>query len=131
MNGFVGGTVEKDVYGYTTYRMYIKESDLIRPGPSKTWVFVDEHPDSINDGLFGMHMPPSTLWPSQASWDDVPASYHNNACGFAFADGHAEVHKWQDANTLAPIRRFNPSSATSLTSPRDSKWMVERTSAPL
>ncbi len=25
---------------------------------------------------------------------DLPASYHNGACGISFADGHAEVHKW-------------------------------------
>jgi prepilin-type processing-associated H-X9-DG protein len=27
---------------------------------------------------------------------DVPATYHNGACGFAFADGHSEIHKWVD-----------------------------------
>ena len=131
MNGFVGGTTERDVYGYTTYRMFVKESEFIRPGPAMTWVFVDEHPDSINDELFGMQMPPSTLWPYAATWDDVPASYHNGACGFSFADGHGEIHKWRDKNTLAPILKTHPSSATGLTSPRDNVWMVARTTAPL
>jgi prepilin-type N-terminal cleavage/methylation domain-containing protein/prepilin-type processing-associated H-X9-DG protein len=131
MNGFVGGTTEKDVYGYTTYRMFLKETDFTRPGPSMTWVFLDEHPDSINDELFGMHMPPATLWPSAASWDDTPASYHNGACGFGFADGHGEIHKWLDATTKAPIRQSVPSSATGLTSPKDNAWLVARTTAPL
>jgi len=130
MNGFIGGTTEKDIYGYTTYRMFLKETDLTAPGPAKTWVFVDEHPDSINDGLFGMHMPSTAAWPASTTWEDVPASYHNGACGFSFADGHAEIHKWRDGNTLAPIIKTHPSSATGKTSPNDSAWIIERTTAP-
>jgi prepilin-type processing-associated H-X9-DG protein len=30
------------------------------------------------------------------SIQDYPASYHNNAAGFYFADGHAVIHKWRD-----------------------------------
>jgi prepilin-type N-terminal cleavage/methylation domain-containing protein/prepilin-type processing-associated H-X9-DG protein len=131
MNGFVGGTTERDVYGYTTYRIFLKESEFVKPGPAMTWVFVDEHPDSINDELFGMHMPAAASWPNATSWDDVPASYHNGACGFSFADGHGEIHKWRDQNTKAPILKTSPSSATGLTSPRDNAWMVARTTAPL
>ena len=130
MNGFVGGDCEVTVYGITTYRIYKKDTDLTRPGPSMTWVFVDEHPDSINDGLFGMHMPPATLWPSAASWDDVPASYHNRACGFGFADGHSEIKKWLDNNSVWPVAQKNPCTGAGTTSTRDSAWMVARTSAP-
>ena len=25
----------------------------------------------------------------------MPATYHNGACGFSFADGHSEIHKWR------------------------------------
>jgi prepilin-type processing-associated H-X9-DG protein len=64
-----------------------KMSGLTIPGPSQTWVYVDEHPDSINDaGCF----PPN----SDVNIVDVPANYHNGACGFAFADGHSEIRKW-------------------------------------
>ena len=131
MNGFVGGTAERDVYGYSTYHMYLKESDLTRPGPSMTWVFLDEHPDSINDWLFGLHMPPVTLWPQAASWDDMPASYHNGACGFSFADGHCEIHKWLDQNSKPAILKQTTAASSGLTSPKDSPWVVARTSAPL
>jgi prepilin-type N-terminal cleavage/methylation domain-containing protein/prepilin-type processing-associated H-X9-DG protein len=130
MNGFIGGDAMRTVYGYTGYRIYLKESDFVRPGPSMTWVFVDEHPDSINDCLFGLLMPSVLTYPAAAAWDDIPASYHNGACGFSFADGHAETHKWLDQNTKAPILRTHPSSSTGLTSPRDNVWMVQRTSAP-
>jgi prepilin-type N-terminal cleavage/methylation domain-containing protein/prepilin-type processing-associated H-X9-DG protein len=131
MNGFIGGNAEQTVYGYTTYRIYLKESDLTRPGPATTWVFLDEHPDSINDWLFGLHMPPVTLWPQATSWDDMPASYHNGACGFSFADGHCEIHKWLDQNSKPPILQQNPAASSGLISPRDSPWIVARTSAPL
>ena len=30
---------------------------------------------------------------------DVPATYHDNAGNFSFADGHSEIHKWRDART--------------------------------
>ncbi len=130
MNGFVGGYCERDIYGYTTYRMFLKESDFVAPGPSKTWVFVDEHPDGINDALIGMKMPAASAWPTFTVWDDLPASYHNGACGFSFADGHSEIHKWLDANTRAPILKQSPSTGTGKTSIRDNAWMVERTTAP-
>jgi prepilin-type N-terminal cleavage/methylation domain-containing protein/prepilin-type processing-associated H-X9-DG protein len=134
MNGFVGGTTEQTIYGYTTYRMFLKESQFTRPGPAMTWVFLDEHPDSINDGLFGMHMPTVNRWPNASTWDDVPASYHNGACGFSFADGHGEIHKWLDSQTKPPIQKRSPAQAanagTGALSQRDSAWMVARTTAP-
>ena len=137
MNGFIGGLTEYTVYGYTNkYRVYLKETDLVQPGPAMTWVFLDEHPDSINDGLFGMNMPSPNNWPKYVPWDDVPASYHNGACGFSFADGHAEVHKWLDLQSKPPIRQVAPAGVSGVNgyatvSQRDSSWMVARSSAPL
>ena len=70
------------------YKGAAKASALTIPGPVQTWVYVDEHPDSINDaGCF----PPD----SAANIPDAPATYHNGAAGFAFADGHSEIHKWK------------------------------------
>jgi prepilin-type processing-associated H-X9-DG protein len=34
---------------------------------------------------------------------NTPAAYHNGACGFLFADGHAEIHKWLDPRTKPPV----------------------------
>jgi prepilin-type N-terminal cleavage/methylation domain-containing protein/prepilin-type processing-associated H-X9-DG protein len=73
------------------YRHIKKATDFLYQGPSETWVYLDEHPDSINDaGFFN---------PYAASWVDLPATYHNGACGLSFADGHAEIHKWRDSLT--------------------------------
>jgi prepilin-type N-terminal cleavage/methylation domain-containing protein/prepilin-type processing-associated H-X9-DG protein len=72
----------------TIYRGAKKASDLLIPGPSQTWVYMDEHPDSINDaGAFA----PNTA----NNIPDAPATYHNGAAGFAMADGHSEIHKWR------------------------------------
>jgi hypothetical protein len=68
------------------YKHFIKASDFLYPGASGTWVFVDEHPDSMNDaGFFN---------PYATEFIDVPSAIHCGGCGFSFADGHAEIHKW-------------------------------------
>ena len=67
--------------------IYKKESFITRPGPANLWLFIDENPSGINDGSF-------ICDPQIQNWIDYPASYHNGAGGMAFADGHAEIHKW-------------------------------------
>jgi prepilin-type processing-associated H-X9-DG protein len=112
-------------FGDSTFRKYLKNSDFVDPGPSMTWVLVDEHPDSINDGFFIVDMLgyPS---PSQTKMRDVPASYHNKACGFSFADGHSEIKKWHDPRTMPPIKKAalpDPNQANN----KDAIWLWERT----
>ncbi len=70
------------------YVFISKISDFHYPGPSDCFVFLDEHPNSINDsGFFSYRR-------DIGSFIDFPGTYHNGACGFSFADGHAEIHKW-------------------------------------
>jgi prepilin-type N-terminal cleavage/methylation domain-containing protein/prepilin-type processing-associated H-X9-DG protein len=76
----------------TNYQQFMKDSDIV--DPSSIFVFLDEHPDSINDGYF--------LITENQTWDDLPASYHNGAGSFSFADGHAMIHRWQDSTTIQP-----------------------------
>jgi prepilin-type N-terminal cleavage/methylation domain-containing protein/prepilin-type processing-associated H-X9-DG protein len=77
--------------GQTAYRIYAKSSDIINP--AQTFVFVDEHPGSINDAAFANQVAGSQNQGS-ARIIDFPANYHNGACGFSFADGHAEIKRW-------------------------------------
>ena len=104
------------------YRHIKKFSQFTYPGPDGTWVYTDEHPDSINDsGLFNPH-----AW----SWIDMPATYHNGACGFSFADGHSEIHKWR-ASMASPralaVKFTNGSDMPGLLAPavrdQDIAWM--------
>jgi prepilin-type processing-associated H-X9-DG protein len=77
----------------------IKVSDVVMP--SAIWVFLDEHPDSIDDGLF-------SLDDSGNTWTEMPAWYHSgNACVFSFVDGHCELHKWVDPTSLIPVRELS------------------------
>ena len=74
-------------------QQFVKEIDF--RDPSSIFVFLDEHPDSINDGYF-------LDTPDALEWVDLPASYHNGGGSFSFADGHAEIHRWRSALTVRP-----------------------------
>jgi prepilin-type processing-associated H-X9-DG protein len=95
--------------------------------PVKTWVLVDEHPDSVNDPAFAVQMVKPDAKTAQII--DVPASYHNGACGFSFADGHAEIHKWRGSRIQVPVRNKDlplPLGAAG-DSLKDVLWMSENT----
>jgi hypothetical protein len=78
----------------TAYRQFLRLSDLSQP--DHTSVFLDEHPDSINEGYF-LNQDTATVW------GDLPAGLHDGAGGFVFADGHAEIHRWEGAATQMPV----------------------------
>jgi prepilin-type N-terminal cleavage/methylation domain-containing protein/prepilin-type processing-associated H-X9-DG protein len=108
-----------------TYRQYIKVSNLTAPLiPSKAWIFIDEHPNSINDGYFQVGMT-SDLFP------DVPASYHNKGAGFSFADGHSEIKRWKNSNTILTPQAGIPPVHNLAAGPnnQDLIWLRERTTA--
>jgi prepilin-type N-terminal cleavage/methylation domain-containing protein/prepilin-type processing-associated H-X9-DG protein len=130
MNAFLQG----GAYGFTsestwypTYRCYNRLADIVNPGPANLFVAVDEHPDSINDGW--IIIDPTT----PNSWgNDLPASYHNGACGFTFADGHSEIHKWLEKSTSAPVQQlahgdFPGTSPVDL----DIQWAVQHATVPI
>jgi prepilin-type processing-associated H-X9-DG protein len=84
------------------FKVFRKLTEMTRPGPTMTFVFLEEREDSINDGFFIVQM---NGYPNiaQTVMVDFPASYHGKAADFAFADGHAEIHKWRDARTCPPL----------------------------
>jgi prepilin-type N-terminal cleavage/methylation domain-containing protein/prepilin-type processing-associated H-X9-DG protein len=102
------------------YYTYGKFGDFITPGPSRTWVLLDEEPLSLNDAGFAVGM-------VRAEWIDWPSTFHNNAAGFAFADGHSEIHQWKDRRTKVgrSVSRLTVSNPLSV----DYTWISERTSA--
>src|SRR6266851_7483910 len=83
-------------FGPAGFRVYKKMSDVTDPGPSLTWLFIDEREDSINDGEFVVGMFGYPDQPNQWVIVDFPASYHNRAGGLSFVDGHSEIRKWRD-----------------------------------
>jgi hypothetical protein len=82
---------------FSGWKTFAKRTELgnLFP-PVRAMVFLDEHAGSINDGYwqFGGSAP---------SYPDMVGSRHcGNACGFSYADGHSEVHKWLTPFTKIP-----------------------------
>ena len=106
-------------WGFQQYMQYLKQTQV--PKPAKTWLFLDEHPDSINDGYFINN-------PGASNWQDVPASYHCGACGFSFADGHSEIKMWKSRTSKYPVRLSGLINMTFDAAGRnDFAWYLERT----
>lgn len=135
MSCYIGYNPARDILGMLqgdnpNYRKFFKLTDF--SDAAMLWVFLDEREESINDGWFAVSMNGYPDQPDQYVIRDYPASYHNGAGGFAFADSHAEVHKWVDPRTKPPLQ---PGSALPLgiSSPgnKDVAWMQQRTSRPL
>ncbi len=110
-----------------TPRVYRKQGDITKPSPVNCFVFIDEcsgingGTGTINDGFFVCE----AFDGYQDQWIDCPASYHNNACGLSFADGHAEIKRWRDSKVLAQpnVPVFAPSD---LPAAVDLRWLQER-----
>lgn len=97
---------------------FFRASDVVRP--AHTFVLLDEHPDTINDGFFMNRL-------HEDRWGNLPASYHNGASSLSFADGHSESHRWVVPGTIRPAVKGGAGGAAALP-PTDWDWLRERTS---
>ena len=95
-----------------------KVSDIRVPGPSDLWVLVDEDARGLNDAAFAFGM-------ESPQWFDAPGTYHDGGCGFAFADGHSETHRWQSRTE----KMIGGGTITDPADRQDWEWMQQRTSA--
>lgn len=103
----------------TSYLQVRKLTGLVNPNPSETWVSIDEHPDSIDDGaLFA---------PQFQQWVELPANYHDGGAGVTFADGRAEIHRWQGSVLKFPISFSYFSAFTPAANDPDIQWLRYRT----
>jgi prepilin-type processing-associated H-X9-DG protein len=62
-------------------------------------------------------------------WIDLPAKAHGNSCGFSFADGHSEIHKWMAPENIDNVD-YQPKPKTGIYELRDPDilWMAKHTS---
>lgn len=121
MNGQLGPQQGAANYG-APLKQYSRISDLGCPNPSSLFVLCDEHPGSMDDGYFQVS---ATPW-----FANVPAAYLDGGCGFSFADGHSEIHKWQGTNLLVPIiygKYFSNGGAHPASNDLDWVWFSART----
>jgi prepilin-type N-terminal cleavage/methylation domain-containing protein/prepilin-type processing-associated H-X9-DG protein len=132
MLNFVGGRGEGLALGWNSdgWRIYRKSTDFVNPGPSGTFVFLDEREDSINDGMFVVDM---SGYPTSPAWlVDSPASYHGGSGGLSFADGHSELKRWRTSFVLQlPLPGQVRPYPTSAPGNSDVAWLQERTTRRL
>ena len=118
-NCFVGGhgPTANGVNGRqngVNYKVFTKFTDLSTSsslGPSSCFVYLDENPLSLNDGWFLYYGNGNTI-------NDKPAINHGKSSSFSFADGHAELHRWQDVF-------LNPKLTPGSSGGADTRWLAE------
>ena len=121
MNGNMNGNSWYTATIDSTYFTYRKYSEIVRPPPTGAFVFVDEHPDDIGDGYLLVNMT------AHNGWGNMPANYHNGACGFSFADGHSEIKRWQVSTTIVPFSVWPVPTGPDR---RDFLWVSQRATYP-
>ena len=106
VNCFVGGMQ----WWNTGYKLFRKLSDMNRPGPANTWVFIEESAACIDTCYFILDPAHPNLW------FDSPAVLHGNAGVLTYADGRSEVRRWTDGNMISDK---NPQSPPGINVPAD------------
>jgi prepilin-type N-terminal cleavage/methylation domain-containing protein/prepilin-type processing-associated H-X9-DG protein len=83
-----------------------KTSQILKPGPVRAFVFIDEHENSIQQSTFCVNAKGFTLFgTAQWDWISFPATRHNNGGTLTFADGHAETWRWREPKTMEISRK--------------------------
>lgn len=124
MNAMVGDAGEFSRSGANVNNPYHKQFFRLGhvPQPALIFVYIEEHPDSINDGYF-------LNKPGSHEWMDLPASYHAESANISFADGHSEARRWVNARTRPPSRPEGAGLPFKVTEADDTDydWLMERT----
>jgi prepilin-type N-terminal cleavage/methylation domain-containing protein/prepilin-type processing-associated H-X9-DG protein len=126
MNGAVGDGTKYESpnpFGWSRFYVAKKTGDFHTPGPSDCWVFSDEHPDSIDDAVM------YTASFAVTSFTELPGAQHGGACGMAYADGHAEVHKWKGKAISQPVTYKPQDQIPCLITDPDMIFLAEHTPA--
>jgi prepilin-type N-terminal cleavage/methylation domain-containing protein/prepilin-type processing-associated H-X9-DG protein len=133
INPPVGGPSQRDCGGvpwldFTGLNVYYRLGAMVEPGPSETFVFLDERAESISESVFYLSMDGSSEKPGTASLYDYPGCSHDGAASISFADSHVETKKWQDPGTtpakLTPHGAGYPSGVASRGN-RDLRWLQD------
>jgi prepilin-type N-terminal cleavage/methylation domain-containing protein/prepilin-type processing-associated H-X9-DG protein len=132
MDGNVGGGQKYGGFGWTPVPI-TKASGFINPGPSGAWLFLDEHPNSIDDEI--MYINPAET-NGTGVFTELPASLHNHGGAVSFCDGHSEIHRWLNSQTMPPV---SPTAGVAVDNTYqmvvtinnvDLAWMAQRTPNP-
>jgi hypothetical protein len=108
MNSWMGSRTmnQPDMTGqYQSYRTFVREAEIAAVGAtSRLWVLADEDPSTLDDGWFLVTMD------NRKPFASFPGIRHQHGCGLNFADGHTEVFKLRNTNSVPGrvINAFNP-----------------------
>jgi type II secretory pathway pseudopilin PulG len=135
INPFVGGDVDgrcPEQWIWQRWKTWRKLSEMIAPGPARTYVFIVERPESIVEGSFWLSDQDGLNHPELSAIVDWPGFAHDRADSLSFADGHCELRRWKDTRTAPP--KINGQSYPPYTTPSpnnaDIRWLQERCTVP-
>jgi prepilin-type N-terminal cleavage/methylation domain-containing protein len=138
----LGAGFSWDSYSGSTYLNgessgFTKRTKVQHPSDRFLWI---EGADmrGENQGSWQMSNYGSPASWSSAAFGDSPAVFHIRSTCLNFADGHAEIHKWQDSRTIAYAASTNPNkdadsaekSAAQQTPNQDAMWIAQRYAGP-
>jgi prepilin-type N-terminal cleavage/methylation domain-containing protein/prepilin-type processing-associated H-X9-DG protein len=121
MNALVGDPMISPNRFNPSWCQFLKISQF--PAPANFYVFLEEHPDTINDGYF------VNTW-DDLKWGNLPASFHADAANISWADGHVERHHW-GADTVRPPVKGGAGGGLIPSPTTDYVWLREHTSFKL
>jgi len=132
MNSQVGDLYCKPLAntGSPGFRACIKVNELQNPGPSDTFIFGEESMLTLNDGFQQVFAtPPGVV----EQFYDIPGCYHIWGCGFSFADGHAEIHKWMTPFLQKIVPAHTPTLPSLLVGQNNADWLwyTQHATAPV
>jgi prepilin-type N-terminal cleavage/methylation domain-containing protein/prepilin-type processing-associated H-X9-DG protein len=123
LNAYVGWVGPWDIRLSQAYRIFLKHSDVAATMPDGLFLFTDVNPNSICWPYFGVQM-------QLDSFFNFPSSAHSKGTVISFADGHAEIHRWQDPRTIAASSLDYHNHQDSSPNNPDLRWLRERTTVP-
>jgi prepilin-type N-terminal cleavage/methylation domain-containing protein/prepilin-type processing-associated H-X9-DG protein len=131
MNAMVGDAGQFSQSGTNinnpAYKQFFKVTQV--PKPSQIFDFIEEHPNTIDDGYF-LNKLVRDQNTRDYMWTELPASWHHGAANVSFTDGHLETHRWLDPSTkpaVQPGTQFPPMSVPD-SELVDFNWLKYRTS---
>jgi prepilin-type N-terminal cleavage/methylation domain-containing protein/prepilin-type processing-associated H-X9-DG protein len=126
MDGALGAGTKYGGFPFSSqYWWATRASQLNNPGPSQSWVFLDEHPDSIDDELLYTY---AGYTSGTGQFTELPAANHSRAVGISFADGHSEIHSWTGGHIVLPVIYSTAGrQLLNVTADPDLAWMAQHT----
>jgi len=119
LNSLVGDPLIDPNRFNPSWQQFLKVTQF--PRPSTFYVFIEEHPDTINDGYF------MNTW-DDIKWGNLPGSYHDGAANLSWADGHVERHRWLTDTVRPPVKGGAGGGFVPAPPATDYLWLRERTS---